>query len=86
MKITELEYHMENWRASATIDFLLEDAVGKQLLRRSYSSRGPSAWGRVFGGGVFAMRSAIHASTDFVLDEIFSAFVEDVYAAHEKWE
>jgi hypothetical protein len=84
--ITELEYHMENWRASATIDFLVEDAEGKQVFSKSYTSRGPSAWGRVFAGGVFAMRSAIHSSTDFVLDEIFTAFVADLKAAHDDWE
>jgi len=85
IKVKEINYHMANQAAHCDLTFIVEDSKGKQLFSNKYSEVGPSEFGRVIGGGVFAQKSAIRQSSHVALEKIFGNFVKDIQTNYKNW-
>lgn len=85
IKVKEINYYMANQAAHCDLTFIVEDSKGKQLFSNKYSEVGPSEFGRVIGGGVFAQKSAIRQSSHVALEKIFGNFVRDIQANYKSW-
>lgn len=85
IRLTDLEYYIAVQAAHCMLTLTVEDISGKELFKKRYSKEGPSAFARVFWGGVFAQKSAIRDSTHEALEKIFKEFIEDVYKVYSDW-
>jgi hypothetical protein len=85
VKVEDINYYMANQAAHCDLTFTVEDSKGKQLFRNKYSEVGPSEFGRVIGGGVFAQKSAIRQSSHVALEKIFGNFVKDIQTNYKNW-
>lgn len=82
--ILELAFDLENYRFEdmrAKIDLAIAvSGGGEELFRNVYRAEGASQGGKMFWGGAFAMRNAIHQSTKLAMDEILAEFLNDLWA------
>jgi len=85
VKVKEINYYMANQAAHCDLTFTVEDSKGKQLFSNKYSEVGPSEFGRVIGGGVFAQKSAIRQSSHVALEKIFGNFFKDIQTNYKSW-
>jgi hypothetical protein len=85
IKVKDINYYMANQAAHCDLTFTVEDSKGKQLFSNTYSEVGPSEFGRVIGGGVFAQKSAIRQSSHVALEKIFGNFVKDIQINYKSW-
>ena len=80
----ELAFELENYRfedTRAKIDLAVTvSGGGSELFRNVYRAEGVSQGGKMFWGGAFAMRNAIHQSTKLAMDEILAEFLNDLWA------
>jgi hypothetical protein len=84
LKVKDLNYFMANQAAHCDLTFIVEYSKGKQLFSNTYGEVGPSEFGRVIGGGVFAQKSAIRQSSHVALEKIFGNFVKDIQKTNYK--
>ncbi len=74
------EYRFEDFGAHVTL--AIKATRGAQtLVARDYQADGRTQGGKVFWGGVFAMKNAIQQSTKNALDTILRQFLTDLQAA-----
>ena len=85
IKVKDINYRMANQAAHCDLTFIVEDSKGKEVFSNKYSEVGPSEFGRVMGGGVFAQKSAIRQSSDVALAKIFGNFVKDIQTNYKNW-
>jgi hypothetical protein len=85
IKVADISFNMAGQAAHSDVTFVVESPGGTELFRNTYHADGPSGYGRVFMGGAFAQKSAIHQSTHVVMETIFKNFVDDVSANYNEW-
>lgn len=85
IKINDINYFMEGQAAHCDLNFVVENATGKQVFSKKYHVDGPSGYGRVIAAGAFAQKSAIRQSTHVVLENIFTDFMNDVHTSFTNW-
>lgn len=71
------KYAFENYRAYISLNITLANE-GSELLNKTYNAEGKAQGGKMFGGGVFAMKNATQQSTKLALDKILGEFIRDV--------
>jgi hypothetical protein len=84
IQVTAIDFYMRGQAAHSDITFSVKKGSA-EVFNKKYHEDGPSGAGRVFGGGVFAQKSAVRASTHSVMENIFGRFLADVRAGHKKW-
>lgn len=72
-------YHFEDSRAKIELAVAVSGG-GVAPFRNAYRAEGASQGGKMFWGGAFAMRNAIHQSTKLAMDEILAEFLNDLWA------
>lgn len=86
IRAVNMNYYMANQAAHCDLDFVIENSSGKQVLSKSYHADGPSGFGRVIAGGVFAQKSAIRQSTHVALEIIFKNLMADIQTNYKNWQ
>lgn len=86
IRAVNMNYYMANQAAHCDLDFVIENSSGKQVLSKSYHADGPSGFGRVIAGGVFAQKSAIRQSTHVALEIIFKNLMADIQTNYRNWQ
>jgi hypothetical protein len=86
IRAVNMNYYMANQAAHCDLDFVIESSSGKQVLSKSYHADGPSGFGRVIAGGVFAQKSAIRQSTHVALEIIFKNLMADIQTNYRNWQ
>jgi hypothetical protein len=51
---------------------------GSVIIEKRYSAEGQGQAGKMFWGGAFAQRHAVHQSTHLAFQEIFTQFIADL--------
>ncbi len=85
LKVVNIDYYMSGQAAHCSLDFIIEDTSGKELFKKTYKEDGPSGFGNVFWGGVFAQKGAIRQSTDVILEKIFKELIRDINTNYKNW-
>lgn len=84
IRLDGLSYWLKGQAAHSTMTFSVYSG-GLRVLLREYTEDGPSGFGRVLVGSMFAEKSAIRGSTDVVFATIFQKLVADIRAEYPKW-
>ena len=71
------EYDFKHHRAYVTLR-ITASKNGKKLINKTYRAKGGSQGGKMFWGGAFGMRNAIHQSTKSAMDDILRKFISDL--------
>ena len=74
-----LHYEFSDMRAHVTLK-ITQRHGGAEVFTSVYQAEGDTQGGKVFWGGVFAMKNAIHQSTKLALDEILRRLISDLNA------
>ena len=77
ISFTLQEYKFESFQAYVSINISLTNGKG-EVLNKTYSSTGKSQGGKMFWGGVFAMKNATQQSTKMAIDQILEEFIQDI--------
>ena len=78
------KFTFKEHRAYIAIDVNATTKDGKRLFMKTYQAQGNTQGGKMFWGGAFAMRNAIHQSTKAAMDKIFTSLVNDLQKALKK--
>jgi len=70
-------YRFEDFQAKVEMDIIVrrEDVI---ILEKRYSAQGKGQSGKMFWGGAFAQRHAVHQSTHLAFNDIFTQFIDDL--------
>lgn len=88
VKVNSINYYFHSLaeRARCDLTFNIENSLGNLVFDKTYHADGPSGFGRVAVGGVFAEKSARRQSTHAVMVTIFNNFMDDVRTNFNNWE
>jgi malate/lactate dehydrogenase len=70
-------YRFEDFRAKVAMDITVSQD-GSVIIEKRYSAEGQGQAGKMFWGGAFAQRHAVHQSTHLAFQEIFTQFIADL--------
>ena len=70
-------YRFEDFQAKVDMDIIVR-REGIAIFEKRYSAQGQGQGGKMFWGGAFAQRHAVHQSTHLAFHEIFTQFIADV--------
>lgn len=70
-------YEFKDYHAYIALKIVFSNS-GNVVLDKSYYAEGRSQGGKMFWGGVFAMKNATQQSTKLALDKILGDFIQDV--------
>ena len=71
-----VDYQFVDYGAHIILEISV-DENGTEIFRRKYDEDGKTQGGKMFWGGVFAMKNAIQQSTKLAVDEIITDFIND---------
>lgn len=71
------KYEFKDYHAFITLNIVLSNGIDI-FLDKTYYAEGRSQGGKMFWGGVFAMKNATQQSTKLALDKILGDFIQDV--------
>jgi hypothetical protein len=74
------KYTFEDFGAHVALTISLKNANG-ETFKKTYTADGKTQGGKMFWGGAFGMKNAIHQSTKLATDEIITSFIRDLKAS-----
>jgi hypothetical protein len=70
-------YEFKEYHAYVSLNIVFSNS-GNVVLEKTYQAEGRSQGGKMFWGGVFAMKIATQQSTKLALDKILGDFIQDI--------
>lgn len=70
-------YEFKDYHAYISLNIVFSKS-GTMILEKTYHAEGRSQGGKMFWGGVFAMKNAAQQSTKLALDKILGDFIQDI--------